>query len=138
MNEMEPGWIPGLIALGAGVLAGGWAVLALRRHAASDKDTRSTIVDLEERASHLIAQLRDLEQQKDRLQPENYAAEKEQLEHLAAEAMRQRDNMLRDAKTKADTRKEGRKKTTSPQPSRSVKATIQARRQTAWTAASKI
>ena len=51
------------------------------------------LVDLDERVEHLIALLKDLEQQRTRLEPDFYQAEKERLEQEAAATLAQREEI---------------------------------------------
>jgi tetratricopeptide (TPR) repeat protein len=97
----EPSWIPGFVALALGIVSGGWLITALagRREEQGMSDTPA--VDLEESAAHAIALLRDLEEQRHRLEPAAYASEKERLERVAADALRQRDQQLAKLKARA-------------------------------------
>jgi cytochrome c-type biogenesis protein CcmH/NrfG len=91
-------WLPGIVAALAGVVGAAWLIGLLARRAEDDVHSETAIVDLEERAAHAIAQLRDLFEQQARLEPAMYAAEKERLEKVAADALRQRDKQIAHAK----------------------------------------
>src|SRR5687768_16082932 len=84
-------WWPAVIALAAGLMAGLFAALRLRRLAEGREDQQTTLADLEERAVHAIQMLRDLEEQQPRMDPAAYASERERLETVAAKSLRERD-----------------------------------------------
>jgi len=93
MNE-STNWLPALVALliGAGIGVAIAMQLLKEKLASVGGATESTVDDLDEQANHLITLLRDLETQKERLDPTAYADEKAALEARAAEALRQRDH----------------------------------------------
>ena len=93
-----PSWIPGLIALTLGLAFGTLGAMVFSRRDRDNPDPDTPLLDLEEKVAHIVALLRDLEEQQDKLHPEAYAAEKSSLEQRAAEALRQRDDAEKQAK----------------------------------------
>ena len=91
MNEDLLAWAPGLFAAGIGLVASLLLDMRLRKAGSGNHELESSLADLDERASHFIALLRDLDEQRDRLNADTFAAEKSRLERLAADALRQRD-----------------------------------------------
>jgi hypothetical protein len=111
MNEDLATWLPGVLAL---IFGGGIGLIMSSKIKATpgkQNELETTLADLEERANHYIALLRDLKEQEARLAPQNYATQKQGLEQLAAEALRHRDGKLKAAaqpqKTKASAGRPG-------------------------------
>ena len=94
MNEIiESMLMPFGVAVG-GALFGlliAWRFLKLEESASI-----TPLVDLDERVEHLIALLKDLEQQQGRLEPDFYQAEKARLEKEAADALAQRQDVAQE------------------------------------------
>lgn len=90
----ETSMIPGAIALVIGSVS---ALLVTSRisRKASDSDTDTPVLDLEEEVGHAVLMLRDLEHHKNRIDPASYQAQKEKLEKEAAQALRQRDAQVK-------------------------------------------
>ena len=85
MDVATPWW-PAVSALALGLLIAAWtiALLSRRRDPALGSDT--PLIDLEERAAQFVQLLRDLEEQRSRLNPASYADQRSRLEGLAAGA----------------------------------------------------
>jgi tetratricopeptide (TPR) repeat protein len=83
-----------LVAIGLGLVAGIIVVLLTRRESASD-DFDSELTDLEERKAHAVAQLRELEAQRDRIDPEAYAEQRAEHERIAVDTLKARDELLK-------------------------------------------
>ena len=90
---LSAGWIEGLVALLAGVALGGLVAWRTRRSAAESWDKDDNLADLEERLAHLVAALRDLDEQATRLVPTTYAAQRAEFEARAAAVIRQREQL---------------------------------------------
>ena len=90
----ETSMIPGTIALVIGSVS---ALLVLSKisRKASDTETDTPVLDLEEEVGHAVLMLRDLEHHKNRIDPSSYQAQKEKLEKEAADALRQRDAQVK-------------------------------------------
>jgi TolA-binding protein len=90
-------WLPGILVLLLGLAASAAVLLFLRRRAPpAGKHARRAVAakDVEEaelRWARLLEQLRELEADRHHLSPEAYQAENARLEHLAADALRARD-----------------------------------------------
>jgi cytochrome c-type biogenesis protein CcmH/NrfG len=84
-------WLPGILVLAGGLVAGLIVSLWLTRGDAHVPDLDAELDDLEQRKDHLVAQLRDLESQRGKLDPATYAAQKTEYERQAAEALRARN-----------------------------------------------
>ena len=109
MNEIvESMLMPFGVAVGGAVLG---LLIAWRFLRLEESASITPLVDLDERVEHLIALLKDLEQQQNRLEPDFYQSEKSRLEGEAAEALAQRQsvaeevrrNAVRGGETKRDT-----------------------------------
>jgi hypothetical protein len=88
-------WIPGLLVLLGGLLfAVGWVLFARRKGAHQTGAVDETLANLDKRASALIEQLRELQQERHHLSEAQYAAEKGRLEKAAADALRAKDAHL--------------------------------------------
>ena len=91
MNEiLDSMLMPFLVAVGGSVI--GLAV-AMRFLKVETAPSLTPLVDLDERIEHLIALLKDLEQQKGRLDETFYREEKQRLETEAAATLAQRDEV---------------------------------------------
>ena len=104
MNEIIDSMLMPFGVAIAGAILGlliAWRFLKLEESA-----SLTPLVDLDERVEHLIALLKDLEQQRTRLEPEFYQAEKERLEQEAAATLAQREEIA-DRVTQSPTRKTG-------------------------------
>lgn len=87
----ETSWVGGVVALIAGVVSAA-LVSYLSRFGRQDGSSSDTpLADLEERAAHAVDLLRDLEEQRPRLDAASYTVQKERLERDAADALRARD-----------------------------------------------
>ena len=86
-------WIPGIVTTLAGLAAGWFATLWLVRHETPLEDAATRRADLEERFEHLMAQLRELESQRERMEPETYAREKARYEREAADVLRRQEEL---------------------------------------------
>lgn len=94
----ETNWLPGLVVLAVGLLAGLLFVLLSRRNgAAAPAPEDARLADLEQHYRTLIAQLKALAADQ-HLLGDRYEAEKARLERAAADALRARDAHLRGAK----------------------------------------
>ena len=104
MNEIIDSMLMPFGVAIAGAILGlliAWRFLKLEESA-----SLTPLVDLDERVEHLIALLKDLEQQRTRLEPEFYQAEKERLEKEAAATLAQREEIA-DRVTESPARKTG-------------------------------
>lgn len=98
----ETNWWPGIIVLAIGLLLGGGYLLFLRPRTARPRDERDDRrADLERRAQLLLDQLKELHADRHHLDPQQFAAEKDRLEHEAAAALRARDQHQRGPKAGA-------------------------------------
>jgi tetratricopeptide (TPR) repeat protein len=83
-----------LIAIGVGLVAG--ILLVMRTRGDDDKDELDNeLTDLEERKAHAVAQLRELELQRHKMDPEAYEQQRAEQEQVAAGALRERDRLLK-------------------------------------------
>ena len=104
MNEIIDSMLMPFGVAIAGAIIGlliAWRFLKLEESA-----SLTPLVDLDERVEHLIALLKDLEQQRTRLEPDFYQAEKERLEQEAAATLAQREEIA-DRVTQSPARKTG-------------------------------
>lgn len=94
----EQHWGSGPLFLALGITIGAIAVwLASRRtNLAADRDMQ--LRDLDERIEHAVAQLRDLQLQVARIEPGFFAEQKVALEGMAAQALRERDDVVKGVK----------------------------------------
>lgn len=88
MGGSETPWLPALVTLGVSAVGGFLAALALPKGPKRQRASGDNIGDLEERLSHLVAQLRDLDEQLHRLSPDAYVAQKSEMEGRATETLR--------------------------------------------------
>ena len=90
-------WLPGLLALGLGLLAAVVVLFVSRRRAAAGPSegrragTAKSAEEADLRAARLLDQLRELEVDRHQLSEEAYQQESHRLEQLAAAALRARD-----------------------------------------------
>ncbi len=89
----ESHWIPGIVVLSLGLIAGALYLLFGRRSAAGTPTDR--IGDAQRRVDSLLAQLREHEAEKHQMDPADWKAEHDRLERAAADAMRARDGVAR-------------------------------------------
>jgi len=98
MNEIVGSMLmPFGVAVGGAVLG---LLIAWRFLKLEESTSITPLVDLDERVEHLIALLKDLEQQQNRLEPEFYQSEKTRLESEAAEALAQRQSVAEEVSRK--------------------------------------
>lgn len=91
MNEIvESMMMPFGIAVGGAILG---LIIAWRFLKVEETASLTPLVDLDERVEHLIALLKDLEQQRSRLEPAFYESEKSRLEQEAAAALAKRQEV---------------------------------------------
>lgn len=85
----ESQWIPGIVVLSLGLIAGAMYLFFGRKHAAAAPADRVT--DAQRRVDSLLAQLREHEAEKHQMDAVQWKAEHDRLEQAAADAMRARD-----------------------------------------------
>lgn len=85
----ENHWIPGIVVLSLGLIAGALYLLFGRKPAATGSADRMS--DAQRRVDSLLAQLREHQAEQHQLDPAAWAAERDRLERAAADAMRARD-----------------------------------------------
>ncbi|MBS1152507.1 MAG: hypothetical protein H6Q89_4205 [Myxococcaceae bacterium] len=96
MNAPETNWLPGILAIGAALVAAvTFLLISLRKHAPSAP--ASSPEDLETRYQALILQLKGHTAQKHLQSPEAWAAEQARLEQAAAAVLRERAGAKHDA-----------------------------------------
>lgn len=93
MFESDLSWGLGALSLGLGT--GTWFAIKKLGGQAAEMEHEAAIDDLEEHALHLVAQLRDLEQQREHIEIAIYESQKREIEKKAAEALRQREQLLK-------------------------------------------
>ena len=98
----ETQWVPGIVVLSIGLIAGALYLLFGRKPAAATPPDR--VSDAQRRVDSLLAQLREHEAEKHQMQPADWQAEHDRLERAAADAMRARDEVTK-APGKPDTGK---------------------------------
>ena len=84
-------WIPGLVVLSLGLIAGALYLFLGRRSATSAPADR--VSDAQRRVDSLLAQLREHQAEKHQLEPAAWQQENDRLERAAADAMRARDEV---------------------------------------------
>ncbi len=87
MNELFAQMLPGASIIAVASAAG----LVLARRWGGEAHEGAAKDDLDERLGHLLAHLRDLDEQQHRLTPESYTSERSRIEAQAAALMRQRE-----------------------------------------------
>ncbi|MEO1173115.1 MAG: hypothetical protein AAFX94_13855 [Myxococcota bacterium] len=87
-------WLNGFLAITAGLILGGIVVARLVRRGAAGADLEMQLNDIDEQLEHMVAQLRDLEQQRERSAESYYVEEKALYEGKAAALMRERDTVV--------------------------------------------
>jgi len=87
----ESHWIPGLVVLSIGLIAGALSLLLRRKPAAAVPTER--VGDAQRRLDSLLSQLREHEGEKHQQNPAEWQTEHDRLEHAAADAMRARDEV---------------------------------------------
>ncbi len=94
MSDFVEVWLAGFVALAVGAGAGVIATARLRRLGSMGADLEMQLNDIDEQLEHMVAQLRDLDQQQDRIAESFFAEEKRHYEGKAADLMRERDIVL--------------------------------------------
>lgn len=98
MNPMaasQTHWLPGVLVLLGGLLfAVGWVLFARRKGVLKEGAVDETLADLEKRASDLMDQLREMQQDRHHLSDAQFAEERARLERAAADALRAKDAHL--------------------------------------------
>ena len=86
----ETNWLPGILALSAGlIIAALYLLLGRRRPAVAESEVEG---DTQRRVDSLLRQLQEHQAERHQMEASAWAAEQERLERLAAEAMRARDS----------------------------------------------
>jgi cytochrome c-type biogenesis protein CcmH/NrfG len=98
----ETSMIPGAIALVVGSVSALLVASRITRNA-SDSETDTPVLDLEEEVGHAVLMLRDLEYHRNRIDPASYLAQKQKLEKEAAQALRERDVQVKVLQEKKET-----------------------------------
>ena len=106
----ESHWIPGIVVLSIGLIAGALYLLFGRKHAATAPADR--VSDAQRRVDSLLAQLREHQGEKHQMDPAAWDAERDRLERAAAAAMRARDEVTKAPEAPAP----GKKGTPAPAP----------------------
>jgi len=88
----ESHWIPGLVVLSLGLIAGALYLLFGRKSALASPADQGT--DAQRRVDSLLAQLREHQAEKHQLDPAAWQQEHDRLERAAADAMRARDGVV--------------------------------------------
>lgn len=88
----ESHWIPGLVVLSLGLIAGALYLLFGRKSAAASPGDQAT--DAQRRVDSLLSQLREHQAEKHQTDPAAWEQEHDRLERAAAEAMRARDGVV--------------------------------------------
>ncbi|MEL6338472.1 MAG: hypothetical protein AAFP04_03335 [Myxococcota bacterium] len=94
MSAFVEVWLTGFVALVVGAVAGAIAIARLRRLGSMGADLEMQLNDIDEQLEHMVAQLRDLDQQQDRIAESFFTEEKRHYEGKAADLMRERDVVL--------------------------------------------
>ncbi len=102
----ESHWIPGIVVLSLGLVAGALYLLFGRKRAAVVPVDRST--DAQRRVESLLSQLREHQAEKHQMDPAAWQEEHDRLEHAAADAMRARDEVAKGPETAASGKKGAR------------------------------
>ena len=89
----ESHWIPGLVVLSLGLIAGALYLLFGRKAAAAAPVDR--VNDAQRRVDSLLAQLREHQGEQHQMDPAAWQAERDHLEREAADAMRARDEVAK-------------------------------------------
>jgi tetratricopeptide (TPR) repeat protein len=89
----ESHWIPGIVVLSLGLIAGALYLFFGRRRAQAPSAER--LGDAQRRVDSLLAQLREHQAEKHQMDAAAWQAENERLEHAAADAMRARDEVTK-------------------------------------------
>lgn len=91
--DLTTTWLGATVALTTGLGMGGVGAWLTTRRRETAFGNDENVADLEERLAHLIAQLRDLDEQATRLTPAAYAAQKSEFEARAAGVLRERERV---------------------------------------------
>jgi tetratricopeptide (TPR) repeat protein len=105
----ESHWIPGIVVLSLGLIAGALYLFFGRRPGAAA--AAEQVGDAQRRVDSLLAQLREHQGEKHQTDPATWQEENDRLEHAAADAMRARDEV-----TTAPEKAGGKGKHTEPAP----------------------
>jgi len=89
----ESHWIPGIVVLSLGLIAGALYLLLGRKAARAAPADR--VSDAQRRVDSLLAQLREHQGEQHQMEPAAWQAERDRLEHAAADAMRARDEVAK-------------------------------------------
>ena len=89
----ESHWIPGIVVLSLGLIAGALYLFFRRRPAQAGSAER--LGDAQRRVDSLLAQLREHEAEKHQMDAAAWQQENDRLEHAAADAMRARDGVAK-------------------------------------------
>lgn len=89
----ESHWIPGIVVLSIGLIAGAVYLLFGRKHAAGTPADR--VSDSQRRVDSLLAQLREHQAEQHQMDRASWEAERDRLEQAAADAMRARDDVAK-------------------------------------------
>ena len=91
-------WWQSWTCLGVGAAVGAAYLFVTRKDRTPAADVEAEVADAERRKDLLIEELRELAEEKHKLDAARYAAERERLEAAAADALRTRDAALQKAK----------------------------------------
>ena len=111
----ESHWIPGIVVLSLGLIAGALYLFFGRKPAAAAAASADQARDAQRRVDSLLAQLREHQAEKHQLDPAAWQQEHDRLERAAADAMRARDHVAKAPETAASG-KTGGAKTPPPAP----------------------
>jgi hypothetical protein len=89
----ETHWIPGIVVLSLGLIAGALYLFFGRKSAASTPSDQ--VSDAQRRLDSLLSQLREHQGEKHQQDPTSWQEEQDRLERAAADAMRARDDVTR-------------------------------------------
>src|SRR5437762_2758080 len=95
-------WLPGVLVLLAGLIAGVLYVLLSRRGPADAAAAAGALDDFNEKYRLLLGQLKEMIADKHNMAPAAFEAEKSRLELAAAEVLKRRDELVRGEKHEAE------------------------------------
>ncbi|HEY1416522.1 MAG TPA: hypothetical protein VGF41_01415 [Myxococcaceae bacterium] len=101
----ESHWIPGIVVLSLGLIAGALYLLLGRKSAAAAPADQES--DAQRRVDSLLSQLREHQGEQHQMDPTAWEAERDRLERAAADAMRARDALEKQPETAAGKGKKG-------------------------------
>jgi tetratricopeptide (TPR) repeat protein len=90
---IETHWIPGIVVLSLGLIAGALYLFVGRRSASVPASER--VSDAQRRVDSLLSQLREHQAEKHQMDPAAWQEEQDRLERAAADAMRARDEVVK-------------------------------------------